>query len=75
MKNDPILREMLYSEHTRFINGQLVPIENHEELVFLTVETRHVSRLTCDINPALTRTEIVRESLENQVKDISKLEL
>jgi hypothetical protein len=39
MKHDLILRDLLYSDHTVFINGQLVPIEGHEELSFMTVET------------------------------------
>jgi len=54
MKNDAILRDLLYSEHTVFINGDLVPIEGYEELSFLTVETRHVARMTCDIDPSIS---------------------
>ena len=73
MKDDYILRDLLYSEHTVFIRGDLVPIEGHEELSFMTVETKHVSSLTCAINPAVGENEIVHQSLERQAKDIAKL--
>jgi hypothetical protein len=73
MKNDYILRDLLYSDHTVFIHGDLVPIEGHEELSFLTVETKHVSSLTCAINPAMSENEIIHKSLERQAKDIAKL--
>ena len=64
MKNDLILRDLLYSDHTVFIRGDLVPIEGYEELSFLTVETKHVSKISCAINPAMSDNEIVLKSLE-----------
>jgi hypothetical protein len=77
LKQDYILADVLYSEHTIFAkNGDLIPTNSQENINFVTVESRSISHMQTEVIRLVRKedeSEVVRESLKRQAVLISKL--